>query len=82
MDLVVLTPGKEVFSGQVKKIRVPGSVGRFEVLNGHQPIVASLKEGEVQIETEDGQLLKYNVKKGFIEVLKNDVAILVQGIND
>ena len=82
MELVVLTPEKEVFSGDVSSVRVPGAVGRFEVKNGHAPIVAALKEGVVNITTDKGEQLSYNVKRGFIEVLYNDVALLVQGIEE
>lgn len=80
MELVVLTPEKEVFSGKVSSVRVPGAVGRFEVKNGHAPIVASLKEGPVNITTESGESLNYNVKRGFIEVINNEVALLLQGV--
>lgn len=82
MELVVLTPEKEVFSGQVSSVRVPGAVGRFEVKNGHAPIVASLKEGPVNITTEKGETLNYNVKRGFIEVINNEVALLIQGLSE
>ncbi|MEL6987598.1 MAG: ATP synthase F1 subunit epsilon [Bacteroidota bacterium] len=82
MELVVLTPEKEIFSGAITSVRVPGVSGRFEVKNNHTPIVAALKEGLVQITPEGGQDLNFNVKRGFIEVLNNEVALLVQGIEE
>ena len=82
MNLVVLTPEKEVYAGSIKSVKVPGSNGQFEVLNGHAAIVAALSEGEIRIIEDDGNKKTFNIEKGFIEVLKNEVALLVQGVVD
>lgn len=78
MNLVVLTPEKEVYSGVINSVKVPGTSGQFEVLNGHAPIVSSLAEGEVRILDENGEKQTFNISGGFIEVLNNEVALLVQ----
>ncbi len=80
MHLLILTPGKEVFKGEVKSVKVPGTGGQFEVLNGHAPIVSSLESGEVRIINATDEKLNYNIEKGFIEVINNEVAILAQGL--
>ena len=36
MNLVVLTPDKELFHGAVTSVNVPAIGGRFEVLKGHR----------------------------------------------
>jgi F-type H+-transporting ATPase subunit epsilon len=78
MELIVLSPAKEIFKGDIKSVKVPGVKGQFEILNGHAPIVSSLTEGEVRIITDAGQTEKIEIKKGFIEVLNNEVSLLVQ----
>ncbi|MEZ4892687.1 MAG: hypothetical protein R2778_06680 [Saprospiraceae bacterium] len=40
MNLVVLSPDKEIFAGAVKSVQVPGSDGSFQLLQGHAAIVA------------------------------------------
>lgn len=80
MNLTILTPEKEVFNGTVKSIKVPGSTGQFEVLNGHAAIVSSLVEGEVRILDEEGQKLQYTIQRGFIEVINDEVSLLVRGL--
>lgn len=80
MNLTILTPEKEVFNGTVKSIKVPGSTGQFEVLNGHAAIVSSLVEGEVRILDEAGQKLQYTIQRGFIEVINDEVSLLVRGL--
>jgi len=77
MNLTVLTPEKEIYKGAVKSVRVPGTSGQFEVLANHAPIVAALSEGEVRVIDASGQTQTYHIAKGFIEVLKNEVSLLV-----
>jgi len=80
MHLVVLTPEKEIYKGSVTSVKVPGLKGQFEVLNNHAPIVAALGEGEVRILDSKGEKSTFTIQKGFIEVLKNEVSLLVQGV--
>lgn len=82
MKLVILTPEKEIFAGDVTSVKVPGTAGQFEVLEGHAAIVSSLAQGDVQVKTSDGKHLKYQIEKGFIEVINNEVSLLVRGLQD
>ncbi len=79
MQISVLTPDKEIFDGEITSVKVPGVSGQFEVLNNHAPIVSALGEGEVRLVKENGEKVTFGIEKGFIEVLKNKVALLVQG---
>ncbi len=81
MNCSVLTPEKEVYSGAVKSVKVPGISGQFEVLDGHAPIVSALKEGEIRLIDTKGERISYSIKRGFIEVLDNEVSLLVQGLS-
>jgi F-type H+-transporting ATPase subunit epsilon len=78
MELLVLTPEKEIFSGSITSVTVPGMGGRFEILKGHAPIVSALGDGSVKIKTSAGETKEFKIKKGFVEVLKNEVSLLVQ----
>lgn len=82
MELIVLTPEKEIYSGEINSVKVPGANGQFEVLNGHAPIVSSLVTGPVRILSADGNKKIFNITKGFIEVLGNEVSLLVQGVEE
>ena len=80
MLLVALTPEKELFNSEITSVKVPGTTGQFEILNGHAPIVAALGEGEVRILDSEGQKTTFNIKKGFIEVINNEVSLLIQSL--
>ena len=82
MHISVLTPDKEIFDGQITSVKVPGVSGQFEVLNNHAPIVSALSEGQVRLIQENGEKITFGIEKGFIEVLKNKVALLVQGYQE
>jgi len=82
MNLVVLTPEKEIFSGEIRSVKVPGTSGQFEILKGHTAIVSSLVEGGIRILDAKGNKKEFNIEKGFIEVLNNEVSLLVQGVKE
>jgi F-type H+-transporting ATPase subunit epsilon len=79
MNISVLSPEKEIFSGEISSVKVPGISGQFEVLNNHAPIIAALEKGVVRIRKPNGESLEFTIEKGFIEVLHNEVSLLVQG---
>jgi len=79
MNLVILSPDKEIFSGEVKSVTVPGSDGEFQMLNNHAAIVSSLREGEVRIVKSSGEKMSFGVQGGFVEMLHNEIALLVSG---
>jgi F-type H+-transporting ATPase subunit epsilon len=79
MTLEVLTPDKAVFSGEITSVTVPGTVGSFEVLSGHAPIISTLTDGKVVIRSgKDSQTLL--IKGGVIEVINDKVIVLTEGM--
>jgi len=80
MDLVVLTPEQEYFKGEITSLTVPGLSGEFEVLADHAPLVSALTSGEVKVKKNDGEELRFSVGRGFLEVINNDLALLVNDI--
>jgi len=82
MNLVILTPDKELFQGKVTTVNVPAIGGRFEVLKGHAPIVAALGPGEVRYQLAKGEKRSIKIEQGFIEVLRNEVSLLVSGVEE
>jgi F-type H+-transporting ATPase subunit epsilon len=79
MNLVVLSPEKEIFSGAVKSVQVPGTDGGFQLLEGHAAIVSSLREGTVNVVKSNGEKMSFGVTGGFVECLNNEVSLLVSG---
>lgn len=79
MEISVLSPQNVIFEGTAEGVVVPGVNGSFEVLSNHAPIVSALVKGNVRISRKEGGPLEFTIDKGFIEVLQNKVALLVEG---
>ena len=80
MLLEILTPVKSIFSGEVKLVKVPGSSGSFEVMNNHAAIISALAEGEVKVETEADETIRYQISGGVVEVRNNHIVLLAESI--
>lgn len=79
MHLEILTPEKKIFEGEVSIVTFPGEDGSFQVMDHHAPLISLLKAGTVEYKGKEGahQLL---VTGGVVEVLKNKVIVLADGV--
>ena len=77
LQLKIVSPERIEFDGEVESVLVPGTMGQFEILTNHAPIISSLGVGEVVYATADG---KHNVaiSGGFVAVQKNQVSLCVE----
>lgn len=81
MYLEILTPEKKVFEGNVSIATFPGADGSFQVLDNHAPLISLLNAGTVEYRTKDtSQSQSLNITGGVVEVLKNKVVLLADGI--
>ena len=77
MLLEIITPDKKVYSGDATSVSVPGSAGRFQMLDNHAPIISTLLNGKVKVKDKEG-VKTFDVKGGVVENLKNKVVILAE----
>jgi F-type H+-transporting ATPase subunit epsilon len=78
MKLEIITPDKKVFEGQVKSAVFPGAEGSFGVLNNHSAMIATLKNGTIELVEENNTTHSFAVKGGVVEVCKNNVIVLAE----
>ena len=76
--LEVVTPERVAYSGQVASLQAPGSEGSFGVLAGHVPLLTSLQIGRLRFVEEDGNEVKMAISGGFVEVGREQVAVLAE----
>ncbi len=79
MYLEILTPEKKVFEGNVSIATFPGADGSFQIMDHHAPLISLLKEGAVEYKSKELNE-KLNITGGVVEVLKNKVVLLADGI--
>ena len=77
LTLRIVSPERVVFTGEVDSVLVPGTVGQFEILNDHAPIISTLVEGKVGYSVK-GIKKELRIVGGFVEVKKNEVSLCVE----
>jgi F-type H+-transporting ATPase subunit epsilon len=80
MHLTVLSPIKEIYSGEATSVSLPGLDGSFQLLNNHAPIVSALGKGKIKVVNNTGETLNFNINGGFVEMLNNKVSLLVEEV--
>ena len=90
MHIEIVSPEATLFSGEVESVTVPGSMGSFQMLNNHAPIVSSLKEGIVKIsgkmdlddtfkdkfKKQDDNTTLFQISSGTVEMRNNKLILL------
>ena len=77
MILEILSPEKIIFTGEVSRVALPGSMSPFVVLYNHAPMISSLTEGNVSwIAADNEQSVK--VTGGFAEIKDNCITVCVE----
>ena len=77
LQLKIVSPEKIEYDGVVESVLVPGSMGQFEILDNHAPIISTLQKGVVEYATQEGKV-SLNILGGFVEVQKNVVSLCVE----
>ncbi len=80
MTLEILTPDKQVYEGEATSVTLPGTLGQFEILNNHAPIISTLNDGKLTIRNGNKEDV-FVVQGGVVECLDNKVTVLVEGIS-
>ncbi|MBA4406301.1 ATP synthase F1 subunit epsilon [bacterium] len=76
----IITPSKSAYKGHVISITVPGTMGNFQVLFNHAPILSSLEIGKILIEDATGQHIEFATSGGTVEMRDNKVLILADSV--
>ena len=77
MELKVLSPERELLSGQVEQVELPGMKGRFVVQKDHAPILSALVKGVIRYRV-DGTDREMAISSGFVRVKDNVVTACVE----
>lgn len=73
----LVSPERELFSGDVKQVDAPGVEGEFGVLPKHAPFMTVLKPGVVRIHDDSGVTPVF-VRGGFADITPAGLTILAE----
>ena len=79
MTLEILTPDKKVYEGEATSVTLPGTLGFFEILNHHAPIISTLEDGKLTVRVAGKEEI-FMIQGGVVEASNNKVIVLVEGI--
>jgi len=81
MTLEILTPDKKIYEGDATSVTLPGTLGSFEILNHHAPIISTLQDGKLVVRgSSSGKEETFYIQGGVVEALNNVVTVLAEGI--
>ena len=79
MFIEIIAPEKQLYSGEVNLVQLPGEKSSFELLRNHAHIISTLKKGIIRLIDKEGKELTFPVDGGAIENRNNTIVILVTG---
>ncbi len=79
IELVVVTPAKQLLRQSVAEVQLPGAEGYLGILPGHAPLMTELGIGELSYHDTSGKESAHlAIIRGFAEVLPNRVTLLAE----
>jgi F-type H+-transporting ATPase subunit epsilon len=79
IELVIVTPEKQLLRGKVADMQMPGENGYLGILPGHAPLMTELGIGELSYHDMGGKESEHvAIVRGFAEVLGDRVTILAE----
>jgi F-type H+-transporting ATPase subunit epsilon len=79
LNLEIITPEKPVFNDEVESVTIPGTMGGFQILKDHAPLISSFEIGVVKVKGNSKENF-FATAGGTVEVNKNKVLVLADSI--
>lgn len=78
LEVEVLTPEGEVFSGEVRQVSTRTVGGEIGILANHVPILAALEPAELRLHISENETKRYAQAHGWLQVFGNKAQLLVE----
>ena len=80
LTLEIFTPSKLAYTAGVKAVTIPGTVGSFQVLHNHAPLISTFEPGAIKVIVDDNNTIFFCTSGGTVEVLDNKVKVLADAL--
>lgn len=77
LNFSLVSPERELFSGSVDQVDVPGTEGDLGIFPDHSPLMAAIRTDAITVYA-DGQTTQYFVQGGFADVTPEGLIILAE----
>ena len=79
LNLEIITPEKPIFNDQIEAVTIPGTMGGFQILKDHAPLISSFEIGVIKVRKDIAETF-YTTSGGTVEVNHNKVLVLADSI--
>ena len=80
LQLEIITPNKISYKGDVQAVTVPGTLGSFQILYNHAPIISTFEIGVIKVEISNNEKIFFATSGGTVEVVNNNIRILADSL--
>src|SRR5215203_5026091 len=78
VDVEVLTPEGEVWSGEARQVSTRTELGEVGILANHAPLLAALRPTELRLHVSESETKRYAQAHGWLQVFGNHARLLVE----
>ena len=78
VDVEVLTPEGEVWSGEARQVSTRTEGGEIGILANHAPVLAALRPTELRLHLSDSETKRYAQAHGWLQVYGNRARLLLE----
>jgi F-type H+-transporting ATPase subunit epsilon len=78
IEVSVVSADQEIWNGTARQLIARTTIGQIGILAGHEPILATLAEGEVRITTTSGEVVTARADDGFLSVDHDRVTVVAR----
>jgi len=79
LTLEIITPEKQIFKDTIESVTIPGTLGGFQILKDHAPLISSFEIGILKVKNGSVDIY-YTTAGGTVEVKDNKVLVLADSI--
>lgn len=77
LNFSLVSPERELFSGSVDQVDVPGTEGDLGIFPDHSPLMAAIRTGAITVYNE-GEQTQFFVQGGFADVTPDGLTVLAE----
>jgi len=78
VDVEVLTPEGEVWSGEARQVSTRSETGELGILANHAPLLAALRPTELRLKVSESETVRYAQAHGWLQVYGNRARLLLE----
>jgi F-type H+-transporting ATPase subunit epsilon len=78
VDVEILTPEGEVWSGEARQVSTRTEGGEIGILANHAPVLAALRPTELRLHVSDSETKRYAQAHGWLQVYGNRARLLLE----